>query len=173
MTFKHYWLTLVTRGSLWWYRYFVTNMRKLNLMVHVSRLYLRWSHPAVYRSLLSIQPWSPRIKPLLEFFLLLNLRQLHFLSLSADTINCILVFLLYIVVALDRFLQFGPLLLYHVNGPVYDIFGGLTLTEHFHLPNNLFLFGHIFRVFLRAIRLAGWLSLIVQSFLWLLLHVNN
>ena len=148
-------------------------MRKLKLMVHVSRLYLRWSHPAVYRSLLSIQTWSPRIKPLLEFFLLLYLRQLHFLGLSADAINCILVFLLYIIGALDRVLQFGSLLLYHVNSPVNDILSGLTLTEHFHLPNNLFLFGHIFRVFLRTIRLACGLSLIVQSFLWLLLHVNN
>jgi hypothetical protein len=151
MTFKHYWVTLVTHSRLRRNRYFVANMRKLNLMVHVSRLYLRWFCPAIYRSLLSIQPWSPRIKLLLEIFLLLYLRQLHFLSLSADAINCILVFLLYIISALDCVLQFCPLLLYHVNGTVYDILGGLTLTEHFHLPNNLFLFSHIFRVFLCAI----------------------
>jgi hypothetical protein len=151
MTFKHYWVTLVTHSCLRRNRYFVANMRKLNLMVHISRLNLRWSHPAVYRTLLSIQPWSPRIKLLFEIFLLLYLRQLHFLSLSADAINCILVFLLYIISALDCVLQFCPLLLYHVNGTVYDILGGLTLTEHFHLPNNFFLFSHIFRVLLCAI----------------------
>ena len=154
-----YWVTLVSHSSS--HRYFVSNVSKLKLMIHISSLYLRWSALSCQGPFLCIEPWTTFRQSLSRILFLLYFRKHQFLSLLSDPIHCVLKFFLYAVCALNSWLQFCSLFLYHVNCTFYYIFSGFTITKNLHLPDNFFFFSHIFRVLLDDIWFICVLSLVI------------